>query len=106
MCTGTCTSNCIFKSDYLFLSQIKQKANYRGVPYDSDKEWEFVDIKSTSLKPKSDIAIPQILKIGCQSAREFGLAYKFGAARKLKIFSKIFCSCFLFLFFLINNDCL
>lgn len=79
----TCTSNYIFKSDYLFLSQTRNPTS---------KEFLIIQARSgevLDLNAKCDTAIPQILNIGCQSARGVGLSYKFSDG-KFKILSKIF----------------
>lgn len=87
-----CTSNYIFKSDYLFLSQIKNPIS-REFLIIQKRDGEILGLENTSPKPKSDLAIHQILNIGCQSA------YRFGAS-KLTLCKKILCcSYFLFLFF-------
>lgn len=53
------------------------------VPFNSDRE--VLGRENTPHKPKSDTAVHQILNTGCQSVREFGLAYKCGASKLTKL---------------------
>lgn len=65
------------------------KPSFKKVPYNSDEEWGGCRQERAPLEPRSDITLHQILSTGRQSAREFGLTYKFGAS-KLTLFSKMF----------------